>query len=356
MTRFSRFATRSERERRPVRPSLETLEDRLVPSTMAGTYPDGVWRYDTTAGWSHISNMKATVLGVDDAGDVYGSFSGSGIWKWTASSASWSHISNLSAEFFKVTPSGVLYSEFGTVYGSSGGVWRWDPTSAGWLHLSSFQPAYMAVSSSDVFFGRFDATGAVGMWRWTPAAGWSMLTGNRVDRLGTDDAGDMVGYFDTYIAASQTGTWRWNPTSGWTRLTTTASNTVDLVVSANGAIFEEQGTSNVWRAAPGSNVMVNIEHDGDAAEVVPLALPDGGLYEVRIASGAFPHFSGWYWNGGIGFVNIIPSGTMQDLDTGIGKDGDLFFPTTPVGYWSLQTAFTFLDGNNQTPQQLASQR
>jgi hypothetical protein len=55
---------------------------------MAGVYADGTWRYDTTAGWTHISDRQASILDVDDAGNVVGRFT-DGVWRWTAATASW---------------------------------------------------------------------------------------------------------------------------------------------------------------------------------------------------------------------------------------------------------------------------
>jgi hypothetical protein len=327
------------------RPQLESLEDRLVPSTMAGSYPDGVWRYDTSAGWNHISDRTAIVLHVDDTGDVYGAFS-DGLWRWDATSTSWAHLSNLNIQQFRVTAAGVLYGDFGTQ-----GVWRWD--ASGWMQLTALDVGQMAVSNSDAFFGRFDETGAQGTWRWTPAAGWSLLTGNRPDQLQTDAAGDMVGLFNTFIASGQQGTWRWNPTAGWARLSTTAPENIS--VSLDGAIFENQGTNGIWRAAPGASFFTQIDAT-DETDSSFRALPDGGLY-LNNHDAAIGHFVGDYWNGGVGFVTIISDATSIVL-LGVGKDGDLFFDgfKTGTGYWSLESAYHTLTGNSEVPTTIGSQR
>jgi hypothetical protein len=321
---------------------LESLEDRLVPSTVAGSYADGVWRYDTgPAGWSHISNLQATQLDVDDAGDVYGTFS-DGLWRWQAATASWAHLSNLSVQQFQVTAAGVLYGDFG-----SQGVWRW--SDAGWMTLSDLKPTQMAVSDSDTFFGCF-TTGSAGTWRWSPSAGWSLLSSSVAAVAETDTAGNFVGL---YTAAGQLGTWRWNPTAGWTRLSRTGG--MAIAVSANGTIYENRGFSGIWRAAAGATSFTQIEFV-DTNTVVMTALPDGGLYE----DSRYLPFPGWYWNGGIGRVKIIADSSELDTPV-IGKDGDLFYrDLNPSGggteYWSLQVAYHLVAGNTQRPNILVSQR
>jgi hypothetical protein len=343
--------TRTRFDSRPTtRPQLETLEDRLVPSTVAGSYADGTWRYDTTAGWTHISDMMADELGVDDAGDVYGSFS-NGVWRWSTSTASWMKLSNLNTSAFQVTTAGVLYGDFGT-----NGVWRWAPTS-GWMKLSNLVVDDFVVSGSDAFFGRFDTAGAEGTWRWTPAAGWSLLTGNRPNTLKTDDAGEFVGVFKYYIAAGQVGTWRWNPTTGWARLSTSAAS---LSVSANGAIYESRGGGNVWRVAPGAASFTQIGFNQAPNDVAMSAVPDGNLFELQFNNSGTPLATGWYWSPsllGLGFVKII-NNADNIFPPVIGKDGDLFFDanTAGTGYWSLQVAYHALAGNTQNPGFLVSQR
>jgi hypothetical protein len=318
---FSRL--QQQRESRRVRPGLEALEDRLVPSTVAGSHPDGVWTYDTSAGWSHISNLQASTLALADAGDVYGQFD-DGVWRYTASTRSWAHLSNLTAVSLQTTPGGILYGNFGNV-----GVWRWN-SATGWMKLSDLNPTFTAVSASDALFGSFEETGAVGTWRWTPAAGWSLLTFSLPGLLRTDNAGEMIG---TYGDTGQQGTWRWNPTTGWARLST--SEPQHIAVSGNGAIFENRGTSGIWRAAPGATSFTQIDTT-DGTNLLINALPDGGVFENR-----FSNHTGWYWNGGIGLVKIVNDTSTTSLSA-IGKDGDLFFPDSTdggFGYWSLQVAF-----------------
>jgi hypothetical protein len=335
------------------RPQLETLEDRLVPSTMAGSYADGIWRYDTTTGWARISTRQATQLDVDDAGNIYGAFS-DGLWRWSAATASWSHPSSLTVNQFQVTASGIFYGDF-----KGSGLWRWDPSTNGWAHLTNLDPVQdgMVVSDSDAFFGSF-FTGTPGSWRWTPTAGWSLLTTSLPDQIQTDAAGDFVGLFNTLVPVTQRGTWRWNPTAGWTRLS--IREPFSIAVSANGAIFEDRGDTGIWRMAPGALSFTQIDSTSDHGAFLA-TLPDGSLFASRLVTGD-RHLTGWYWSAsepGFGVFKFLPD-TDPILLEGIGKDGDLFFidqSASGTGYVSGQSTYHLLGGlNTQEPTALASQR
>jgi hypothetical protein len=320
---------------------------------MAGSYIDGTWRYDTSAGWAHISNMQASRLDVDDGGDVYAKYvpgnANDGLWRWSASSMSWQKLSSLSVTAFQVTAGGVLYGNFG-----SNGTWRWDSTS-GWMMLSGSSPAIFAVSDTDTFFGRYDAAGTVGTWRWTVASGWQLLSGNRPDTLNADGQGDLVGVYNTYIASGQQGTWRWSPTTSWTRLSTVVANNIG--VSSNGAIYENRGSGGLWYAAAGATSFTEID-SATQTNANLFALPNGSLYIDRYDTTA-GQYTGWYYSPslqGLGFVKII-NNTISIYPAVVGKDGDLFYydnATPGTGYWSLTSAYHTV--SNKVPSLLASQR
>jgi hypothetical protein len=331
---------------------LETLEDRHLPSTVAGVYADGTWRYDTTAGWTQISNLRANGLDVDDGGNVYGSYSSGtpsdGLWRWNAATASWARLSNLQAYNFQVTAGGVLYGDFGTQ-----GLWRW--SNSGWMLLSGLSAERIAVSDSDAFFSTFNI-GSPGTWRWTPTAGWSLLSSSIPAALQTDNAGDCIGYFP---ASGPVGTWRWSPITGWAHLSTGVPIFFD--VSTNGAIYESRGLGGLWYAAPGASSFTQID-SADNQGTILTALPDGSLYADRIST-AGPHVDGWYWNPNLrslGFLKLFQTDDRSSQPL-IGKDGDLFFrDNTPdakgTGYWSLTSFYHLLGGPSGAPNFLVSQR
>jgi hypothetical protein len=339
------------RPRHTTRPQLETLEDRLVPSTMAGSYADGVWRYDTTAGWAHISTMKAGHLDVDDAGDVYGKFT-NGLWRWSAATASWAKLSDLPVDYFQVTAGGVLYGNFLSADRASyADTWRWAP-SGGWALLSNLFPTDFAVSDSDAFFGRF-TTGVQGTWRWTPSAGWSRLSSSLSSQLCPDAAGNLVvSYRASAIGSAAAGTWRWTPAGGWARLSN--AEPWYLAVSDNGAVYENRAAAGLWYLGAGQSSFTRIS-DSNATYSIPIALPDGSLFDHYSADGG-KTYNGWYYSAATGSWAKVVNDTTKDGVIMVGKDGDVFLTGVPHGLrrWAPLTAVSQLTARDGYP--LMSQR
>jgi hypothetical protein len=304
---------------------------------MAGDYADGVWRWDTSAGWAHISTQQATKLTVDNAGDVYGKFS-DGLWRWDAGTSGWQKLSALPATDFQVTGGGVLYGDFGAA-----GVWRW--SFAGWQKLSDQDVVSFKVSDSDAFFGSFN-TGSFGTWRWTPTAGWSLLTSSRPDQLATDAAGDFVGVYNLEAPPSAHGTWRWNPTTGWARLSTDVTT---IAVSADGVIYEARNAAGLWRLDPNQSgaTFTQVSMD-DMSSSTFVALPDGGLFLDFYVTGAAA-FTGWVYNG-TGWAKVIDNldNTMNMVG---GQDHDEVFFNDGAGgtwHWNSQTPYQQLSSMSST--------
>ena len=326
------------------RPHLETLEERNVPSTFAGNYIDGVWRWDATDGWGKLSGSQATVLDVSDSGDVYGQFA-DGLWRWSDATFAWQLLTKLPAESFEVTASGVLYGDF-----QNFGVWRWSGD-GGWMFLTPHDPIRVSVSDADVYYGRFDAEAVRGAWRWSPADGWLKLTNTRPDQIFSDDAGNFIGRFDIFIAAAQQGTWRWNSQAGWSRLSTAATSAVD--VSDDGTIYENRGANGLWRMAPGGAAFSQVTADS-ASGSTPFALPGGDLYyDYNYSPG---NYSGWIYRAATGNWSKIINSTANIYPAVVGTAGDLFLDAGAqgTGYWSAATGYFLL--GNQNPTVLASQR
>ena len=64
-----------------VRPSLETLEDRDVPSTLAAEFPgQGVWACFASRTWVQLTANNASLVAADSNGDVVAEFPGQGVW------------------------------------------------------------------------------------------------------------------------------------------------------------------------------------------------------------------------------------------------------------------------------------
>jgi hypothetical protein len=332
-------------------PALETLEDRLMPSTMAGVYADGTWRFDTIAGWAHITAGKATKLDVDDAGNVFAVYSSGeatdGVWRWNASMGVWAKLSDFATTRLQVTAGGVLYGDFSGFGGGvwPGGVWRWSPTT-GWSQITNLAPSLFTVSDNDTFFGGFLGSSIPGVWRWTPTDGWSLLHGGLPSQVASDANGSLFEVFS--VTALRGTTTRWTPTTGFTTLTGIPSSGLigapRIAVSADGTIFEIPPGGGLWRAAPGATSFTQI---GSPSGAIMVALPDGSLF-----------IGGAYWNPNIGFITIIPAANTIS-QAAVGKDGDLFFIDSSsgaggTGYWSLQSSYNLV--GPQVPTLIASQR
>jgi hypothetical protein len=308
---------------------LETLEDRNVPSTVAADYTDGLWRWDSTLGWGHLSAGHASRLDVDDAGDVYGQF-GNGIWRWSASTFGWQKLSDLQATDFQVTAGGVFYGDFGSI-----GVWRW--SFDGWQKITPNDVHAFSVSDSDAFFGSFGGF-VQGTWRWTPLAGWSKLGNSEADKLKTDQAGDMYGvYSSPNIAASQVGTWRWTPADGWARLSTAVP--LDLAVSNIGAVYEKRAGA-IWYLPSDADPAFFAKLTASSANTTMTALPDGTLVYT-----AFDAVAGTYRT----FYRNPDTGGFLKIDVSlglapvaVGKDDDVFFAFNGLSQWSASMSLTQL--------------
>jgi hypothetical protein len=297
---------------------------------MAGDYADGVWRYDTTTGWGHISNMQASQLKVDAAGDVYGQFA-DGIWRWSAATTGWQKLSSLTDKStnLQVTGGGVLYASFG-----SAGTWRW--SFAGWQQISTQVPTAMVVSNADAFFGSF-STGVAGLWRWTPTAGWGLLSYSRPDQMQTDNDGEVVTiYGASKTEGSPVGIWRWGPSVGWQLLSTDVPDAI--TVSTNDAIYENAGVPGIYYLAPGETTFTHVSY-ADASNSNLIALPNGGLFDQFSTNGVT--FSGWYYNADVdveAWTEVITNANV--LQWGSGNDNDVFLNYGSGGVWQWGPSFT----------------
>ena len=72
------------------RPTLEVLEDRDVPSTLAAEFPGhGVWSY-ASGTWQQLTTNNASQVAADAGGDVVAEFPGQGVWLF--SGGTWQQI------------------------------------------------------------------------------------------------------------------------------------------------------------------------------------------------------------------------------------------------------------------------
>jgi hypothetical protein len=316
---------------------LETLEARTVPSTMAADFTDGIWRWDSNLGWAHISTEQATKLTVDDQGNVFGILA-DGVWRWNQNTG-WARISDHVAEDIAVTSSGVFYGDFGPI-----DTWRW--AAGNWARISDLDPTSITVSRKDSFFGVYSA-GVPGTWNWTLARGWTLLSPNFPDQMASDDAGELVGLFDSGIDPSVQGTWRWSPTAGWARLSMIAP--VNIAVASNGVIYENRDVAGLWELNLAVGPAFKQISGNDA--ILMSALPSGDLFITTMNP------QGWYFSVASQSWKLANVNTLLISDVVAGKDNDLFFNEGAVGgvhRFSISTGDTQLSVRN--PTNLASQR
>jgi hypothetical protein len=293
------------------RPSLEQLEGRDVPSTTVANFSDGAWRWDSSAGWTHLSSQSATQFSVDDSGNVFGQFA-DGLWRWSASSMSWMKLSDGMSSNIQTTGSGILYGDFG-----SAGLWRWDPGS-GWMKLTADDPGLSVVSATGAYFATF-TSGPMGTWRWTATQGWGMVSGGTATSLQTDDTGAMVGQFGTE-------TWRWSPTTGWDRISTMGGM---VEVSSNGNIFEQR-SDGIFLAFAGNNFVLTRISTTMNAEL--MALPSGNLFlEVHPSGGG--HSTSWLFTSSTVSWMLVDNDAADDRGVDAGNDNDQFIDRGTDGLW-----------------------
>ncbi len=105
------------RPARHVRPWLETLEQRIVPSstplppvTAADFSGHGVSSY-SAAGWSQLNAADASLLTVDASGGVEADFRGYGLYRYTAASG-WTRLIAADASLLAPDASGDVVADF----------------------------------------------------------------------------------------------------------------------------------------------------------------------------------------------------------------------------------------------------
>jgi hypothetical protein len=320
-------------------PHLETLEDRTVPSTMAGNWADGVWRWDSVAGWGHISDQQATQLTVDSAGNVFGTFA-DGTWRWSAATMGWQKMSELQAEAIGVSSGGVFYGAFG-----SAGTWRW--SFDGWQQISSLDAEAFVVAGNDTFFGSF-ATASVGTWRWTPTNGWLLMTSNRPDSLQTDPSGDFLGVFQTHIDAAAAGTWVWSSAQGWRRDTTVWAQ---VELGTTGMLLQDRGTLGLWGSLPFVGAASSVHLSGSTSDGMwPLANGDFLLVLASASASAT-----LFHDSSSGVFNSISANATALSFIVAGKDGDAFLAFAGAGVWQWSSAGGLVLLGGADPTLMASQ-
>ena len=186
-------------------------------SGAANVDPDavGVWRYEdsTTPNWQHlnavgassnpppaIAGIHASIVGLDDAGDVVGEFPGAGVWLYTSSTNSWQQPAGaptLDASLLQLTANGILTAEF-----PGHGIWEITALTATpptWAAVEISQDvSTLGVNVNNVFTAVFDnpPPNGAGVYRFTPPVTYASLE----PLNGVDAAAVAVGASDNIFA------------------------------------------------------------------------------------------------------------------------------------------------------------
>jgi hypothetical protein len=156
----------------------------------------GVWRHSDSAGWKELSPAEASLVDVDDHGNVAAMF-GNGLWRYQ-DVAGWQQLTPAAASLLDIAGNGIVVSEF-----PGNGVWRYgDPSFAG--------------------------------------GGWQKLTPANALSIAVDDQGDTVASFQG------NGVYLFRDTGGWQQLTPAVALQVSIAASGSSLAACFQG-NGVWR-------------------------------------------------------------------------------------------------------------
>ncbi len=292
-----------------VRPSLEALEDRTVPTLLAAAFPgQGVWAYNG-GGWRQLTAANASLVAADPYGDVVAEIPGQGVWLFQ-NNFTWRQITANNAAGLGLGYSTVSYhwsagTETLTYFYVAAqfpgqGLWRWTsfgdsniPPHGGsyvneyWKQLTANNAATEAVAPNGSVAAEFQGQG---LWLFTDAGGWRQLTPSDATSVAIGSVLNgptrVVAEFPGY------GVWRFQDNAGWQQLT--AANAVSVGVNAGGDVVGDFGGAGVWKY---TNAATGTAADGwhqlvaEAAELVCIDA-DGSVYGQFHGAGLWYDFGG----------------------------------------------------------------
>jgi len=199
------------------------------------------------------------------------------------------------------------------------GVYRYS-TATGWQLLTRAQATSLSVDANGDVVGEFP--NYFGVWLYTDASGWTNITQANASQVAIAGNGIVVGEFPKYF-----GVWRYESSTGWQNLT--QNNSTSLAVDANGDVVGEfPGYFGVWLYTDTSG-WTNITQ----ANASELSMSSNG-----IIVGDFPAYFGvWRYESSTGWQNLTQNNATS---LGVNSSGDVVgeFP----GYFGV---WTFSDAN-----------
>ncbi len=239
---------RDASQNRRVRPQLEKLEDRTVPSAVVVEVPNsGVWRYESATGWQQLTPADASEVAVDSQGNVAAEIPGYGVWRYE-NAVGWQQLTPADAALIAINAGNVAVDI------TSNGVWRFE-NATGWKELSPADPIEMQMDAAgDVVE---DVSGH-GVWRFQDAIGWQQLSTVDVFSLAVSDSGVIA------AGINEAGVWRFENATGWKQLETGQVESVG--VDNAGDVSITQNAVLLYHASSGSWQEVST----DTSDQVPL--------------------------------------------------------------------------------------
>jgi hypothetical protein len=248
-----------------------------VDALVADFPGNGVWRHSDAAGWLQLSPAEASLVAVDDHGNVAAVF-GNGLWRYE-DAGGWQNLSPAMPSLIDIAGNGIVVGEF-----PSNGVWRYGDASAkteSWLQLTPANALSIAVDDQADTVGSFQGNG---VYLYQDTVGWQQLTPAVATQVSLAASGGS-------LAASFQGGGAWRYTLqasggvsvGWQQLTTQAVSAL-AVDSAGGVLcakadglwlFPQTGTGQ--QLTPAVPSLVGITSDGE----IFAEFPPNGLWEYN---------------------------------------------------------------------------
>jgi subtilisin-like proprotein convertase family protein len=244
----------------------------------------GLSRYEDVTGWVSLNTPDASAVAVNENGDVAAVFStgvslyrdATGLVQLPTPAA----LTGLTASEIGIDAVGDVVAEF-----QGAGVWE-HTAAGGWRRLTGTDVEAgsntLAVSANGDVVGAF----SVGVYRYTPAAGFSQLSPQLASVVATDSAGDVA----MLLAA---GVYRYqDATSPQLQPLSTAGTGVDgftpilLGIATNGSVTGEFPGQGVWQYANATGWGQLYASDAgllvvDGAGDVVIDVSGSGIYRIR---------------------------------------------------------------------------
>jgi len=273
-----------------VRPTLDVLEDRTVPSAVvADFYGSGLSRYDPNSQtWQQINGYDASAMAVDAiTGNVVATFPGFGTALWKPGASGWQVLTGAEATLLSISGSGQqIAGEF-----PGAGVWAFH-SNTGWLHLTFADASSLATDGAGNVVGEFPGNG---VWFFSgPANTWTKMTAADASQVVLADVGFVIGEFPG------NGVWADHFGGNWVQLTTVDADSLAGAGGAGGmaaASFYDYGTY-AYVVSTGSWILTT-------SSVVDALATDGADF-AGIFSADYCPFTSYYGYG---------SGQWQDFDS-----------------------------------------